>query len=61
MDGKVTGCWLSHRRGIGWMMMFNVWGVIWRTQKKIIEWTRESAANGTPIPDRASTSLVRVS
>jgi len=39
--------------GIGWMMMFNVWGVIWRAQKKIIRWTRESAANGTPIPDRA--------
>jgi uncharacterized membrane protein len=39
--------------GIGWMMMFNVWGVIWRAQKKIIEWTRDNAANGTPIPDRA--------
>jgi uncharacterized membrane protein len=39
--------------GIGWMMMFNVWGVIWRAQKKIIQWTRDNAANGTPIPDRA--------
>jgi len=39
--------------GIGWMMMLNVWGVIWRAQKKIIHWTRDNAANGTPIPDRA--------
>jgi len=39
--------------GIGWMMMFNVWGVIWRAQKKIINWTRDNATNGTPIPDQA--------
>ena len=39
--------------GIGWMMMFNVWGVIWRAQKKIIGWTRDNTANGTPIPERA--------
>jgi uncharacterized membrane protein len=39
--------------GIGWMMMLNVWGVIWRAQKKIISWTRENAANATPIPERA--------
>jgi uncharacterized membrane protein len=36
--------------GIGWMMMLNVWGVIWRIQKKIIRWTKENAENGTPIP-----------
>jgi hypothetical protein len=39
--------------GIGWVMMLNVWGVIWRIQKKIIQWTRDSATNGTPIPDKA--------
>ena len=39
--------------GFGWMMMLNVWGVIWRAQKKIINWTRDNASNGTPIPDRA--------
>lgn len=39
--------------GIGWMMMLNVWGVIWRAQKKIIHWTRNNAADGTPMPDRA--------
>jgi uncharacterized membrane protein len=39
--------------GIGWVMMLNVWGVIWRTQKKIIKWTAENAAQGTAIPDKA--------
>jgi len=39
--------------GMGWMMMLNVWGVIWRGQKRIIQWTRDNAANGTPMPDRA--------
>lgn len=39
--------------GMGWVMMLNVWGVIWRGQKKIIRWTAENAANGTAIPDKA--------
>lgn len=39
--------------GMGWVMMLNVWGVIWRAQKKIIRWTADNAANGTPIPDKA--------
>ena len=24
--------------GLGWFMMFNVWGIIWRVQKKMIAW-----------------------
>lgn len=39
--------------GLGWVMMLNVWGVIWRIQKRIIQWTRENAANGTPIPEQS--------
>ncbi|MGC2819758.1 MAG: urate hydroxylase PuuD [Candidatus Sulfotelmatobacter sp.] len=39
--------------GIGWVMMLNVWGVIWRIQKRLIQWTRDNAANGTPMPDKA--------
>jgi uncharacterized membrane protein len=39
--------------GLGWVMLLNVWGVIWRIQKRIIQWTRESAANGTPLPEKA--------
>jgi uncharacterized membrane protein len=39
--------------GLGWVMMLNVWGLIWRAQKKIIRWTKDNAENGTPIPDKA--------
>jgi uncharacterized membrane protein len=38
--------------GIGWFMLMNVWGIIWRMQKKIIRWTRENPA-GTMPPDLA--------
>ncbi len=36
--------------GLGIIMMLNVWGIIWRAQKKIIAWTKDNAENGTPIP-----------
>jgi len=36
--------------GLGWFMMLNVWGVVWRMQKRIIRWTEESASKGTPMP-----------
>jgi uncharacterized membrane protein len=39
--------------GMGWVMMLNVWGVIWRAHKKIIQWTADNAANGTAMPDKA--------
>jgi uncharacterized membrane protein len=39
--------------GIGWVMMLNVWGVIWRIQKRLIQWTRDNAANGTPMPEQS--------
>ena len=45
--------------GIGWVLLLNVWGVIWRGQKRIIRWTRESAAQGTPMPPEAA-KLARV-
>jgi uncharacterized membrane protein len=38
--------------GMGWFMMLNVWGVIWRMQKRIIRWT-QAAATGTPMPAEA--------
>lgn len=40
--------------GLGWFMLLNVWGIIWRIQKKLIRWTRENAASGTPIPAEAA-------
>src|ERR1700720_700493 len=39
--------------GIGWVMLLNVWGVIWRIKKRMIQWTRDNVANGTPMPDKA--------
>jgi uncharacterized membrane protein len=36
--------------GIGWFMMFNVWGILWRAQKKMIRWT---AAGQTTTPEFA--------
>jgi uncharacterized membrane protein len=39
--------------GIGWVMMLNVWGVIWRIQKRLIQWTKDNAENGTPIPEQS--------
>jgi uncharacterized membrane protein len=39
--------------GIGWLMLLNVWGVVWRIQKRLIIWTKANAENGTPIPEKA--------
>jgi uncharacterized membrane protein len=39
--------------GLGWFMMLNVWGIIWRMQKKIIRWT-EAAAGGAAMPPEAA-------
>ncbi|MBL8171279.1 MAG: urate hydroxylase PuuD [Acidobacteria bacterium] len=36
--------------GLGMFMLLNVWGIIWRAQKRIIAWTEDNAKNGTPIP-----------
>ena len=56
-----THGWESHQAlaigiggGLGWVMMLNVWGVIWRIQKRIIQWTVENAASGTPMPERSA-------
>jgi uncharacterized membrane protein len=39
--------------GMGWVMMLNVWGVIWRIQKRLIAWTKDNALNGTAMPEQA--------
>jgi uncharacterized membrane protein len=39
--------------GIGWVLMLNVWGVVWRIQKRLIAWTQANAENGTPMPEKA--------
>ena len=40
--------------GMGWVLMLNVWGVVWRFQKKLIRWTRDLAENGTAMPPQAA-------
>src|SRR5438132_5414018 len=40
--------------GLGWIMMMNVWGIIWRINKKLIRWHQDFAANGTAIPTEAA-------
>ena len=45
--------------GLGWFMMLNVWGIIWRAQKRLIRWTAEAAAHGTSMPAEAP-GLVRL-
>lgn len=35
--------------GIGFLMLMNTWGVVWRVQKKLIAWTRASVEQGTPM------------
>jgi uncharacterized membrane protein len=39
--------------GLGWMMMLNAWGGVWRIQKRLIAWTKANAENGTPVPEQA--------
>lgn len=40
--------------GMGWIMIFNVWGVIWRINKRLIQWTDAANASGTPLPAEAA-------
>ncbi len=39
--------------GIGWLLLLNFWGIVWRVNKRLIRWTEEHAAHGTPIPEKA--------
>ena len=38
--------------GLGWFMLLNVWGIVWRMQKKLIRWTI-AAGQGEPMPPEA--------
>jgi hypothetical protein len=47
--------------GIGWVMLLNVWGVIWHIQKRLIQWTgttpptaRSSPTKPKPWPAKPS-------
>ena len=41
--------------GLGLVMLFDVWGFVWRAQKRLIAWTRASSEQGTPMPPEATT------
>jgi uncharacterized membrane protein len=43
--------------GLGLIMLMNTWGIVWRVQKRVIAWTRASAENGTPLPEKAAKML----
>ena len=34
--------------------LFNVWGIIWPNNKRVIAWTKENAEKGTAIPAEAA-------
>lgn len=40
--------------GLGWFMLLNVWGVVWRMQKKMIRWTEANVSQGTAMPPEAA-------
>jgi len=40
--------------GIGFFLMLNVWGIIWRVNKRLIRWTEDFVKNGTPMPAQAA-------
>ena len=39
--------------GLGTILFLNVWGIVWRCQKRLIVWTREASEQGTPLPPEA--------
>ena len=39
---------------LGTIMFLNVWGIIWRNQKKIIGWTAANAESGAAIPPESA-------
>lgn len=39
--------------GLGFVMLMNTWGIVWRCQKRLIAWTRAANEQGTPMPPEA--------
>jgi len=46
--------------GLGTIMFLNVWGMVWRCQKRLIAWHQASVAQGTPLPPEAAVLARRV-
>jgi uncharacterized membrane protein len=45
--------------GLGWFMMLNVWGLIWRMQKKMIGWARQ-VNSGNPLSKETAREAAKV-
>ena len=39
--------------GMGFFLLLNVWGIVWRANKKILRWMEAAGANGSPMPGEA--------
>ena len=41
--------------GMGLFLLLNVWGIVWRANKKILRWMEAANKNGSPMPPEAAT------
>ena len=41
--------------GMGFFLLLNVWGIVWRANKKILRWMEATSKNGSPMPLEAAT------
>lgn len=46
--------------GIGWMLLLNVWGIVWRHAKRIIAAMSQAAASGTSLPETLPQRMLQV-
>src|SRR5258708_5582827 len=40
--------------GMGFFLLLNVWGIVWRANKKILHWMEAAGKNGSPMPPEAA-------
>lgn len=40
--------------GMGFFLLLNVWGIVWRANKKILSWMEGASANRSPMPPEAA-------
>jgi len=40
--------------GMGIFLMLNVWGIVWRANKKILRWMEAASKDGSPMPPEAA-------
>jgi len=40
---------------MGLFLLLNVWGIVWRANKKILRWMEAASKDGSPMPPEAAT------